>query len=467
MAILSPTEAILEQLRASGGVATGRVLRAVVPGLSQSTFSRLIDSLEGQIAVLGRKRGARYGLLRNVRGQGSRFPVYEVDAEGNVSPGASLLALSGGKYWFEPEGDGAGTLYDGVPFFIEDMRPQGFLGRSFSARFPELNLPARISDWNQDHVITALLNRGEDCPGNLVVGDASLARLLSAPQKEAPLAMEERGAAFDAMANAALGGNPPGSSAAGEQLKFTTLLARDGQPRKAIVKFSPPLSSAAGRRWADLLICESIALRIADASGIPASKAEVVLTPHRAYLQVVRFDRFGLRGRRGVVSLGALDDDLFGERNTTYIEAAGRLQGAGILSASESDQLRWIGIFGELIANTDMHYGNVSLFSTLQKSYRLAPLYDMLPMLYAPVAEEVQEREFVPRIPSTAAATQWKSASNAAVAFWKAISEDTRVSGEFRQIAAQNRDKVAELAERLAAFKPISTPPIAGQAKKG
>jgi hypothetical protein len=458
MTTISPSEAILAQLRASGGVTTGRVLKAAVPGISQPTFSRLIDGLRGQLAVLGRKRAARYGLLRSVRGRGSRFPVYEVDEHGNISSVGALIALWGGKYWFEPEGGEAGTLYDDIPFFIDDMRPQGFLGRSFSSRFPDLDLPARVADWNQDQVMVALLNRGEDGPGNLLIGDISLQRLLAGQGEEHPLMLEERGAAFDVLADAALGGHPPSSSAGGDQLKFTALLARPEQPQRAIVKFSPLLSTPAGRRWADLLVCELIALQVARAGGIAASRAEVVLTGQRAYLQVDRFDRVGLRGRLGMISLGALDDQLFGERNTTYIEAAGRLRNAHILGDEECDQLRWIGVFGDLIANTDMHYGNVSLFSNLKGDYRLAPLYDTLPMLYAPVADEVREREFMPAIPGTAAAAQWKSASNAAVIFWRTVGEDARVSAEFRAIAAENCAKVAAVAEKLAAFMPPARP---------
>jgi hypothetical protein len=409
---------------------------------------------------LGHRRAARYGLLRTIRGQGSRFPVYQVDEHGSISTAGMLIALWAGKYWFEPEGGDPGTLYGDIPFFIDDMRPQGFLGRSFSSRFPDLDLPARVADWNQDQVMVALINRGEDGPGNLVVGDISLQRLLAGQGGEHPLALEERGTAFDALADAALGGRPPGSSAGGDQLKFTALLARPEGAQRAIVKFSPLRSSAAGRRWTDLLVCESIALQVAGAAGIAAPPAEVLLTGQRAYLQVDRFDRAGLRGRLGMISLGALDDQLFGERNTTYIEAAGRLRKARILGDDECDQLSWVGVFGDLIANTDMHYGNVSLFSNLKGEYRLAPLYDMLPMLYAPVGDEVREREFTPGIPGTAAAAQWKSASNAAVIFWRTVGEDARVSAEFRAIAVENHAKVAAVAEKLAAFKPPARPPM-------
>lgn len=453
MTPISPSEAVLHQLQASGGVAAGPILRAAVPGISQAGFSRLIQGLRERVVVLGQKRAAQYALLRNVRGLGSRFPVYVVDEAGKVTQGATLIAVGSSQYWVEMEG-GVGGLYPDIPFFIDDMRPQGFLGRTFSARHPDLDLPARITDWNRDHVMTALATRGEDFPGNLVIGETSLHRLLERRDTETPIAESDRPARFDALAAAAIGGQLPGSSAGGEQLKFTALLARPDAPQAAIVKFSPPLATESGRRWADLLVCEALALQFARAAGIPSARAEVLFTGERAYLQVDRFDRVGTAGRRGVVTLGALDDQLFGQRDTPYIEAAGRLEQAKILGHEECEHLRWIGVFGSLIANSDMHYGNISLFFDLGLKYQLAPLYDMLPMRYAPQGDEVIARDFEPAVPLTAAASQWKSAGNTAAIYWQAVSEDERISVGFRAIAAANHEKVAKMAEKLAAFEP-------------
>lgn len=52
----------------------------------------------------------------------------------------------------------------------------------------------------------------------------------------------------------------PGSSAAGEQLKFLATLVPSR--RYVIVKFSPPLEGSVARRLADLLICEHLALKV-------------------------------------------------------------------------------------------------------------------------------------------------------------------------------------------------------------
>ncbi|MDQ8208272.1 HipA domain-containing protein [Coraliomargarita sp. SDUM461003] len=56
-------------------------------------------------------------------------------------------------------------------------------------------------------------------------------------------------------------------------------------------------------------------------------------------------------------------------------------------------------VLGELIANTDMHWGNLSFFLPEQSPYPLAPVYDMLPMRFRPSSTgEVIERTFEPTL---------------------------------------------------------------------
>ncbi|MEI7703126.1 MAG: hypothetical protein WCK73_00865 [Deltaproteobacteria bacterium] len=101
------------------------------------------------------------------------------------------------------------------------------MNRGFPARFPELPLPRSISDWSDDHRLLALAARGEDCVGNLVVGDDSLRRLsLRDPVEVGPgdFPAIAEGAAADAV----------GSSAGGERPKFGAFVAgRDGTLRIA------------------------------------------------------------------------------------------------------------------------------------------------------------------------------------------------------------------------------------------
>ena len=59
----------------------------------------------------------------------------------------------------------------------------------------------------------------------------------------------------------------------------------------------------------------------------------------RRFLASPRFDRVDGAGRRGVLSLGALDDEYFGKRATPWGTAAGRLKAARMLSSADDEQI--------------------------------------------------------------------------------------------------------------------------------
>ncbi len=201
-----------------------------------------------------------------------------------------------------------------------------------------------------------------------------------------------------------------------------------------LVKFTPLLATASGRRWADLLVAEEIAGTILRAHGIGAAMSAYSVYDDRAFLEVERFDRIGLRGRLGIVSLGALDDEFVGER-LGWAQSAASLLRARLIDADDARSLRWLNAFGTLIANTDMHLGNASFLYEGDLRFALAPAYDMLPMFYAPVGNEVPARRFTLPSPTSATADQWRAALPAAKAFWQAVADDARVSPEFREIA--------------------------------
>jgi hypothetical protein len=98
--------------------------------------------------------------------------------------------------------------------------------------------------------------------------------------------------------------------------------------------------------------------------------------------------------------------------------------------------------FGELIANTDRHFGNVTLFDQYQGRFELAPVYDMLPMLFAPQQDFLIERTFIPPQPKAASLGAWRSARVMALAFWDRLIDEMRLSPQFRQIATACRQAV-------------------------
>ena len=76
------------------------------------------------------------------------------------------------------------------------------------------------------------------------------------------------------------------------------------------------------------------------------------------------------------------------------LQAARRIKEQGQLTPQNAANLRWLSVFGDLIANTDQHFGNVSLVPTGGDTFRLAPAYDMLPMLYRPLDGVALTRSF-------------------------------------------------------------------------
>ena len=132
----------------------------------------------------------------------------------------------------------------------------------------------------------------------------------------------------------------------------------------------------------------------------------------RTFLEVVRFDRHGDFGRSPVCTLSSLNAALIGTGGGAWPKTARMLQAAGWLSDTDAAKVALIWWFGRLIANTDMHDGNLAF----RPGLALAPAYDMLPMAYAPMrGGELPNREYSPDPPLPADAPTWRRAVEASV----------------------------------------------------
>ncbi|HEY8907410.1 MAG TPA: HipA domain-containing protein, partial [Rhodoferax sp.] len=253
-------------------------------------------------------------------------------------------------------------------------------------------------------------------------------------------------------AEQAMQGTLGGSSAGGEQPKFCTLTAG----RVVLVKFSPAGDSLVDQRSRDLLVCEHLALQTLAQAGLPAAHTQVFTLAGRVFLESERFDRVvpmprpggsgqpgGQIGRIGMVSLQVYDAEYVGEMDN-WAATAQRMLARGLLTAQDARTLCLLEAYGVLIANTDRHYGNISLLRQDDR-WVLSPAYDMLPMLYAPVGGELVPRKFAerPLQPTAATLPQWEHARVLALVFWRSVSADLRVSEEFRAIAAENARHIA------------------------
>lgn len=186
------------------------------------------------------------------------------------------------------------------------------------------------------------------------------------------------------------------------------------------------------------------------AHGIGAARSELLLANDVVYLQVERFDRTPLGGRRGLVSLLASDSEFVGSVQSWPI-SADKLERLGLIDADARRTILFANCFGRLIANTDMHFGNLSLWTRGERVLGVAPLYDMLPMLYASSSGHVTEPRFAPAPVNAREADVWNSASLAALEFWQTCSDETRISDEFRALCRANAAAVGrwrEVAQR-------------------
>ena len=425
------TPKALQALRRQGGVVSSAELQEGL-GVSQPTVSRALAPLiqSGQVQKVGAARSQRYVLPRTVPGVGREVAVMRVNAQGQASPFARMVPLEGGAFWVD-EADGVSARHGSLPWFLDDMRPQGFMGRTFAHAHPELQLGGDPRHWSDDDVLRALTLFGDDLPGNLILGEPAFERFHTLAQRASRV---ESSRDYPQLAEQAMQGTHPGSSAGGEQPKFCTLIAG----RAVLVKFSPAGDSPADQRLRDLLVCEHLALQTLAQAGLPAARTAVVSEAGRVFLESERFDRTPEGGRIGMVSLQVYDAEYVGEMDN-WAATANRMAARQLLSAADARNLRLLEAFGVLIANTDRHYGNISLLLK-DDDWTLSPTYDMLPMLYAPVGGELVPRDFAsrPMQPTAATLPEWAQARALALAFWQAAGADERISVEFRTMALEN-----------------------------
>ncbi len=407
-------------------------------GISQATMSRTIAVLqrENRVVRMGASRSTRYALRKEVARAGSAWPIFQVDAAGGVEEIGQLNALSPRHYFLKSSKAALQGLTDYLPYCLQDQRPSGFLGRSVSRTWPELELPPRVTDWSDDHYLTYLTRRGFDTVSDLIVGNEALDRHLKSSQSLTMTDPRDRITEYPRLAEAAMAGNLVGSSAHGEHPKFTATLSSGSIGIPVIVKFSPARSTPVGQRWSDLLLAEHIAHQHLAANGITACRSHYFQFGDRSYLEVERFDRVGAAGRRGVVSLLALDSAHYGLLDRWSLCAL-RLSKDGLLSADDADEIRLLDAFGALIANNDRHFGNLALFDRYDGHLKLAPVYDMLPMLFAPAIDQIVERTFTMPHPTSDTLSVWPKARELAGAYWEKIHDDTRLSDDFHNISLQ------------------------------
>jgi hypothetical protein len=200
------------RLQLAGGPLAARQLFDTL-AISQPTLSRALAELGDEIVRLGAARSIQYALRDGARGLPD-IPVYRVDVEGKIGSLGTLVPVRPDGFAMRQE-DGVSLYSAGLPWWLFDMRPSGYLGRAYAARHGgALGLPARLVDWSDSHALRALLANGEDVVGNLLLGETARDRFLAAALP-APIPEAQKAERYAALAREAAGGEMPGSGASG------------------------------------------------------------------------------------------------------------------------------------------------------------------------------------------------------------------------------------------------------------
>ena len=414
------------------GPATSKELQ-VVTGLSQPAISRQLRNMGDSIVKLPGGRSPRYAMTKNAFGADDRLPLYEVDAHGNNVAVALVRPLVPEGFVVQPltgmppvllgeRGDG---LYEGLPYFLDDLRPQGFLGRQIAEEMSEQSdeFPPDPRHWNTNHVGRYLVSNADDLPGNFKFGQQAHLRIRRQPEV---VSVQE----YPALADGVMEGVIPGSSAGGEQPKFTAYC--EDISAHVIVKFSPSGNEPIARRWKDILITEFHASETIHSCEFPAAETRLHEIDGRLFLESQRFDRSGEYGRMSTISLQAVDAEFVGLGNN-WLRVMRALNERQLVSAQHVFDTEFLWCFGRMINNTDMHLGNLSLRID-GHVFRLLPVYDMCSMGFAPKSGEVPPFNF--KTPDVTASGIDESfideIRRLTHRFWNNVRNDERISDEFK-----------------------------------
>ncbi len=414
--------------------------------LSQTVVARRLRELGNRIIKVSNGRPPVYALTTHAFGADDNLLICMVDAYGHTTTIAILRPLAHGGFFVQAHsvdmsplllGEKGNGVYDDLPYFLYDLKPQGFLGRQIAIKLSKQSdmFPSNPAYWNANHIGRYLLSNGDDLPGNLIFGQQASLRL---PRKLHETTPDD----YPALAEDALAGEMTGSSAGGEQPKFTTYCGI--QSAHVLVKFSPKGDDAIARRWKDILITEYIATQVLNHSQSTLSRPKAAITQlfkkeGRFFLESQRFDRIGKQGRMSMLSMQSIDAEFAG-LGEGWIPVAIALHQKGLINSQSVGEIALLWAFGHFIYNTDMHLGNLS-FAIDGNTFRLLPIYDMCSMRFAPKVGEAPPYQ-LHTINSSGLLSALQALPHAewvideayklAQIFWRNVKNDKRISRELK-----------------------------------
>lgn len=104
--------------------------------MSRATLMRAVHAAGPEVLTVGRARRTSYAARRRLRGSADPLPVFQVDEQGGGSeqvgrlhlayPHGSIFELDAQSPWPLDDSMQDGW-FDGLPYFLQDLRPDGFL----------------------------------------------------------------------------------------------------------------------------------------------------------------------------------------------------------------------------------------------------------------------------------------------------------------------------------------------------
>ncbi len=415
------------------GPATSKEIQ-VGTNLSQRAVSRQIQNMDSSAIKIKRGRTYYYMVTCNAFGGSDSLPLVIVDMNGSTDIVALIRPLAHGGFFVSGTqgmsplllGESGNGLYDDLPYFLADSAPQGFIGRQIAAEMASQSedFPTDPRRWNSNHISCYLMSNGDDLPGNFKFGNQARFR-----RRHRPVSTTRD--EYPELADAVMKGEVGGSSAGGEQPKFTAYCSE--RSAHVIVKFSPKSDNDVSCRWRDILITEYHASHVLLDHGLSAAETDLFEQDGRFFLESIRFDRSGEYGRGSMISLQSIDAEFVGSGGS-WPQVIDGLFDKGIIGHFHHYDAKILWLFGRLINNTDMHLGNLSM-GIDGSVFRLLPVYDMCSMGFAPKSSgEVIPFSFtLPEVTVEGLDEDKISrAENAARDFWGKVARDERISEEFK-----------------------------------
>lgn len=180
----SKNQSVLSYLQTNGATRSRDLLDHFK--ISRPTLSRRIKNSGGSIVVIGKTTSTAYAAHDTTIAELSLYTIDE--ARYNPLHLGTLIPLAQGQWFIRRAlnqaalfvGDFKDGLYPGLPWFLDDLRPSGFLGRAFAKSMAQLfGYDTNPENWTDAATTHVLSLYGTNLQGNFIIGEQALDKVLN------------------------------------------------------------------------------------------------------------------------------------------------------------------------------------------------------------------------------------------------------------------------------------------------